>query len=103
MILSRLTDLTRTRLKHARIRTGYTSIRVSNSTRDLLARLEQQHSEPLDGLLFYLAAEALGMEFNERGVPHFPAGPRNVCRQCGGHLPQCWCAPGVQRTASGRA
>ena len=72
MLLARLTALARSRLKHARIRTGYTSIRVSNSTRDLLARLEQRHDEPLDGLLFYLAAEALGMDFTDRGVPHFP-------------------------------
>ena len=73
MNLGRLTDLARTRLKHTRVRTGYTSIRVSNSTRDLLARLQQRESESLDGILFYLAADALGLQFNERGVPYFPA------------------------------
>lgn len=73
--------LARIRLKHARIRTGYTAIRVSNSTRDLLARLQQQHDESLDGLLFYLAADALGMEFTDRGVPHFPVAHQAEARR----------------------
>lgn len=51
----------RVRLHRKRIKSGYTGVRVTNSTRALLAKIEAQYDEPLDSIIFYLAAKELGL------------------------------------------
>ncbi|HJQ27683.1 MAG TPA: hypothetical protein VKA60_27615 [Blastocatellia bacterium] len=53
----------RKRLQRQRRKSGYTSIRVSKVTRALLTKLETQYDEPLDALVFYLAAHELGYSY----------------------------------------
>lgn len=54
---------TRKALQRRRTKSGYTFVRVTKVTRALLAKLEAQHDEPLDALVFYLAARELGYNY----------------------------------------
>lgn len=53
----------RTILKRKRTKTGYTAVRVTYATRDLLQRIESQFDESLDSIIFYMAAKELGMNY----------------------------------------
>lgn len=50
-------------LKRRRTKSGYTWIRVTKVTRALVAKLESQYDEPVDALVFYLAAKELGYNY----------------------------------------
>jgi len=54
---------TRKALHRRRTKSGYTFVRVTKATRALLAKLENQYDEPLDALVFYLAARELGYNY----------------------------------------
>lgn len=53
----------RVRLQRKRTRSGYTMVRVTKATRALLAKIEQEFSEPLDSIIFYMAAKELGHDY----------------------------------------
>lgn len=61
MILPELGD--RVRLQRKRTRSGYTMVRVTKATRALLAKIEAEFSEPLDSIIFYMAAKELGYDY----------------------------------------
>ena len=53
----------RARLHRKRTRSGYTFVRVSKATRALLVKIQEEHDEPLDSLIFYMAAKELGLNY----------------------------------------
>lgn len=53
----------RVRLQRKRVKSGYTAVRVTNATRKLLAKIEEQFGESLDSLIFYMAAKELGLDY----------------------------------------
>lgn len=53
----------RVRLHRKRTRSGYTWVRISKATRAMLAKIEKEHDEPLDSLIFYMAARELGYNY----------------------------------------
>jgi len=50
-------------LKLRRRRTGYTVVRITNATRALLTKIQSQFDEPLDSIIFYMAAKELGLNY----------------------------------------
>jgi len=53
----------RVRLHRKRTRSGYTTVRVTKATRALLAKIESEFDEPLDSIMFYMAAKELGLNY----------------------------------------
>jgi hypothetical protein len=53
----------RKRLQRQRRKSGYTSIRLTKVTREMLSKLQRQYDEPIDALVFYLAARELGYTY----------------------------------------
>lgn len=45
------------------MRSGYTMVRVTKATRALLAKIESEFDEPLDSIIFYMAARELGHDY----------------------------------------
>lgn len=51
------------RLHRMRIKSGYTAVRVTYATRKLLQMIELTSDEPLDSIIFYMAAQKLRLDF----------------------------------------
>lgn len=51
------------RLHRKRTRSGYTTMRITYATRALLQKIESQFDEPLDSIVFYMAAKELGLNY----------------------------------------
>lgn len=74
----------RMRLHRKRTKSGYTTMRITYATRALLTKIEAQFDEPLDGIVFYMAAKELGLNY---------AAILSVLDNC---RPRLGCAPGAR-------
>jgi len=66
-------------LQLRRRRTGYTAVRITKATRALLTKIESQFDEPLDSIIFYMAAKELGLNYVAiLSVIDAACGPRRI-------------------------
>lgn len=73
----------RVRLHRKRTATGYTTMRITYATRALLQKIESQFDEPLDSIVFYMAAKELGLDYVAILSVLDNCIPRRGCAQAG--------------------